>query len=352
MGLRNPFTFGVQPGTGRLFIDDVGQSAFEEIDDGAPGKNYGWSITEGTFDQASFPNFTEPLYAYPHGSGNFAGIAIVGGAFYNPTSATFPADYTGDYFFGDLVNGWINRYDPTTKAVDNFASNLTVSNLVGRGGQCLQGNLLYLARGGGGSSGAVYQISANTTPPPFTPGLPPVLVGPGPGLAPVVKVFDRLTAAPLGTLAVFDSSFTGGVRVATGDVTGDGIADIVVGAGPGSVSRVQVLDGTTFKVIQDFNAFENTFTGGVFVATGDVNGDGRSRLVINARAKRRSSRAAYWSRKDGSISPAYSGSTTRTFAAGPGLPSAIWTTMARRTWSSRSASAAGPAWPCSTEKAL
>jgi glucose/arabinose dehydrogenase len=279
VGLRNPFTFGVQPGTGRLFIDDVGQGSFEEINDGLAGKNYGWPTTEGTFDQATFPNFTEPLTTYPHGSGNFAGIAIVGGAFYNPTTPTFPADYAGDYFFGDLGNGWINRFDPATQKVDNFASDLTAGTLVNLA-VTPGGDLLYLARGGGGDTGAVYRISFATMPPPITPGLPPVLVGPGPGAPPVVQVYDRLTGAGLGSIVAFDSAATGGVRVAAADVTGDGVPDVIAGTGPGAANRVRVFDGTNFKTVQDFAPFEAGFTGGVFVAAGDVNNDGRADLVI------------------------------------------------------------------------
>jgi glucose/arabinose dehydrogenase len=48
LGLRNPFTFAFQPGTGRLFINDVGQNAWEEINDGIAGSNYGWSTCEGS----------------------------------------------------------------------------------------------------------------------------------------------------------------------------------------------------------------------------------------------------------------------------------------------------------------
>ena len=47
LGLRNPFTFGVQPGTGRIFINDVGQNTWEEINDGTAGANYGWPGCEG-----------------------------------------------------------------------------------------------------------------------------------------------------------------------------------------------------------------------------------------------------------------------------------------------------------------
>src|ERR1700704_1929559 len=65
MGLRNPFTFGFQPGTGRMFINDVGQSTWEEIDDGIAGSNYGWSVCEG-FCSPTNPNLRDPLFEYGH----------------------------------------------------------------------------------------------------------------------------------------------------------------------------------------------------------------------------------------------------------------------------------------------
>ena len=111
-GLRNPFTFRFQPGTGRMFINDVGQSTWEEINDGIAGSNYGWATTEGP---TSNPAFRSPLYAYKHSNWAVTGSAIVGGAFYNPPTATFPTSWVGNYFFGDLQNasgGWVNRLDP------------------------------------------------------------------------------------------------------------------------------------------------------------------------------------------------------------------------------------------------
>jgi len=74
--------------------------------------------------------------------------------------------------------------------------------------------------------------------------------------------------------------FTGAVRVAEADVTGDGVADLVAGTGPGAASRVVVLDGVTRAVLFALDAFEATFTGGVFVAAGDVTGDGVPDLVV------------------------------------------------------------------------
>src|SRR5206468_12671798 len=69
-GFRNPYTFAVQPGAGRIFVNDVGSvppSAREEVNDLMPGGNYGWPIHEGYTDD---PAFISPLYAYPSGQGD------------------------------------------------------------------------------------------------------------------------------------------------------------------------------------------------------------------------------------------------------------------------------------------
>jgi glucose/arabinose dehydrogenase len=118
-GLRNPFTFAFQPGTGRLFVNDVGENTWEEVNEGVAGSNYGWPSTEGP---TSNPSFRAPIYAYRHSGGLVTGFAIVGAAFYNPSNSTFPAHYSGSYFFADYVNGWINRLDPANQnAVYAFA---------------------------------------------------------------------------------------------------------------------------------------------------------------------------------------------------------------------------------------
>lgn len=117
LGLRNPFTFSFQETTGRMFINDVGQSAWEEINDGIAGSNYGWPTTEGP---TTNPAFRSPLYAYNHSTGSPTGCAITGGDFYSPTTNVFPATYTGLYFFADYCSGWFYTYNPTTNAVTNF----------------------------------------------------------------------------------------------------------------------------------------------------------------------------------------------------------------------------------------
>jgi glucose/arabinose dehydrogenase len=77
IGLRNPFTFAVQPGTGRIYINDVGSSQYEEVNEGKRGANYGWPNTEGPTTNAAY---TGPVHSYNHSSG----CSVNGGAFYDP----------------------------------------------------------------------------------------------------------------------------------------------------------------------------------------------------------------------------------------------------------------------------
>jgi len=150
LGFRNPFRMAAQPGTGKLFINDVGNSSWEEINEGVAGKNYGWPGIEGVRTNQTQPaNYQDPFYAYDHGQG----CSITAGTFYNPTTAKFPASYIGKYFFGDYCNGWLKTIDPATKAVTPFATgiNRPLDVAVSR-----DGTLYFIARGGisGGSDEA------------------------------------------------------------------------------------------------------------------------------------------------------------------------------------------------------
>ncbi len=109
MGVRNPFTFSVQPGTGLIYINDVGSNIAEEINLGTPGANYGWPGYEGAVSQAGYQ---DPIYSYPHDYRPGGACAITGGVFYNPASASFPPEFHGKYFFVDYCGQWIKTYDP------------------------------------------------------------------------------------------------------------------------------------------------------------------------------------------------------------------------------------------------
>jgi len=151
LGLRNPFTFAFQPGTGRMFINDVGENVWEEINDGLAGSNYGWSICEGICTPPN-ASFRDPLFQYGHGSSPTTGCAITGGAFYNPTTPTFGASYVGKYFYADLCSGWMRIFDPSNATSAPFATgiNQPVDIVVAS-----DGSLYYLARG----SGAVFRVT-------------------------------------------------------------------------------------------------------------------------------------------------------------------------------------------------
>jgi glucose/arabinose dehydrogenase len=154
LGLRNPFTFALNPGgpAPTMAINDVGEGRWEEVNPGIAGANYGWPSTEGDFSPVTYPNFTRPTHAYDHANGD---CAITGGAFYSPTTLNFPAEFLNDYFFADFCGGWIRRLDTASRTVVGFATgigapvDLKVWN---------DGFLYYLAR----RSGAVYRVRYGT----------------------------------------------------------------------------------------------------------------------------------------------------------------------------------------------
>jgi hypothetical protein len=113
---------------------------------------------------------------------------------------------------------------------------------------------------------------------------PILAVGADAGVLPEVKVYDAQTGALKFDFLAFASSFRGGVRVTVGDVEADGIFDIICAAGPGGGPEVRVFSGLTGALVQDFFAFTPTFAGGVYVAAGDVNGDGHADIICGAGA--------------------------------------------------------------------
>ncbi|HEU4875396.1 MAG TPA: PQQ-dependent sugar dehydrogenase [Pyrinomonadaceae bacterium] len=159
LGVRNPFTFSFQAGVGRMFINDVGQNTWEEINDGIAGSNYGWPTCEG-FCNPPNPNFRDPIFAYMNDSST---CAITGGAFYNPQIIQFPSNFVGRYFFADFCGGWIRTLDPANgNAVADFATgiSLPVDLQVSP-----DGFLYYLARGSGSVNRIGFAATGDNIPP-------------------------------------------------------------------------------------------------------------------------------------------------------------------------------------------
>src|SRR4051795_427654 len=105
-----------------------------------------------------------------------------------------------------------------------------------------------------------------------------IVTGPRGALGPNVRVYDGATGALVRSFFAYDAGYQGGVTVAAGDVDGDGRADIITGTQSGA-GHVKAFSGATNTVIRSFLAYDATFTGGVNVAAGDVDGDGRADIV-------------------------------------------------------------------------
>jgi len=105
-GLRNPWRLSFDKGTGDLYIGDVGQNTWEEIDylpAGSPGgTNFGWDQREGAhdFEGSASPDFTEPVAEYSHPEG---GCSVTGGYVYR---GAMP-EWNGIYLYGDYCTGLI-----------------------------------------------------------------------------------------------------------------------------------------------------------------------------------------------------------------------------------------------------
>jgi glucose/arabinose dehydrogenase len=209
-GLRNPFRFGLRPGTEQLWIGDVGWSTWEEINrvadinDGV-AENFGWPCYEGAGRQGGYDGAnlnrceslyasggqTGPFYAYNHsakvastdacptGSSSISGIAFENGS-------NYPADYDGALFFADASRGcvWVMKRGGGANPAPS-----QVSQFVGGGGQVVQvltgpgGDIFYLDLGAGQLRRVVYN-GANHPPTAV------ISASPTSGAAPLTVAFD------------------------------------------------------------------------------------------------------------------------------------------------------------------
>ncbi|MGF1633016.1 MAG: PQQ-dependent sugar dehydrogenase [Phycisphaerae bacterium] len=141
LGLRNPFRIAVEPGRGRIFNGDVGWTAWEEINTGPAGANFGWPFYEGgsgnnlrTNGYRNLPEAnawyattgqtaTPSLWAQSHGTG---GVAVVAGDFY--TGSLYPSSFANAFFFTDYGNADLRvmRFNPdgTVAGVETLLNDL------------------------------------------------------------------------------------------------------------------------------------------------------------------------------------------------------------------------------------
>lgn len=155
-GLRNPWRFSFDPQTGELWVADVGQNQYEEIDLVKKGDNLGWPIMEashcynaGNCDQTGL---VLPVAEYSHGSGD---CSVSGGFVYRGSQTP---ELVGSYLYSDFCSGNLRA---TRRSDDQFESQLLAPTNVNTAGfgQGLDGEVYYL---GWGSSGRIYQIQAQS----------------------------------------------------------------------------------------------------------------------------------------------------------------------------------------------
>ena len=164
-GLRNPYRFSFDPQTGDLYLPDVGEDAWEEVNvqpsTSGGGENYGWSVMEGAHcfrppSGCATAGLVVPVFEYAHGPADVNGCAIIGGYLYRGTR--LPA-LAGRYFFGDLCAGWVKSFrlqnGSATDLVD-YTSQLGLHPGLTSFGRDARGELYLTLQGGD-----VYRIAPN-----------------------------------------------------------------------------------------------------------------------------------------------------------------------------------------------
>jgi hypothetical protein len=322
LGLRNPFTFTFQPGTGRMFVNDVGQDTWEEINDGIAASNYGWPATEGPTGD---PQYRSPLFYYGHGESGTTGCAIAGGAFYNPSSPTFPGEYLGDYFFADFCSGWIRRFDPNDGSVADFAMDISlpVDLMVSP-----DGGLYYLARG----SGAVFRIDYAPSNP-----VPAQMTSPPPGSTFTSSTVTFTWSAGVGVSAYWLEVGTtpGGNQIYPGSPVAN-LSATVPGL-PSNGSTVYVRLWSLLGGAWEFNdyTYTSTTTGSGPVMQSPPPGSTLTSSTVTFNWSAGSGVAAYWlevGTTPGGNQIYYGSPVLDLFATVPGLPTDGSTVYTRLWW--------------------
>jgi hypothetical protein len=264
-GLRNPYRWSFDRMTGDLYIGDVGQNCWEEVDfqpaASTGGENYGWNLMEGDhcfFDPGgpcdppgcSTSGLVLPIHEYSHGGNPFR-CSITGGCVYRGSDSNL----SGTYFFADFCSNqiWSFRYvnNKVTELTDRTAElepggGLEIEAIAGFGEDGF--GELYIVDRGTGTDGEIYKLIAPTTgvseSPGATPRLGPLsMAQPNPFSTSTAFGIELLQAGTV-TLSVFDS---GGrlVRSLPSGAPGAGFRTFVWdgrdGRGEGSPSGVYFL---------------------------------------------------------------------------------------------------------------
>lgn len=255
-GLRNPFRFSIDNATGTVYIGDVGQNTWEEIDTGG-GKNFGWPCFEGNGPEASYAGYatcqalqssavTLPLKTYPHTEGS----CIIGGPLY--TGSNYPDTYKNSVFYGDFIGGFIKRISldasGNVTATVPFVSDLQQPVYVAQGPD---GNLYYVLIGPQQVKRIRYVGNGNRPPVAMASGAPVS------GLAPLSVTFSSAgTSDPDADVLTYSWSFGDGTTSNSTDpvhqYTANGkynaVLTVTDTAGASNTASLTITVGSTLPV--------------------------------------------------------------------------------------------------------
>ncbi len=240
-GFRSPWRLSVDAETGDLWLGDVGQDSYEEVDRVVLGGNYGWDVMEGThcynpFVGCSMEGLILPLLDYDRSDGN----SVTGGYVYRGTALP---ELVGTYLYGDFISGKIWSLDATSGTVGNTEL-LDTDMLISSFGEDAEGELYVLDY-----LGSVYQIVRRTVA--AEPGAMPErgprlrLAGPNPFRAQTAVAFELAEAGPA-RLAVYDVLGREVAVLHDGPASASETVRLAAGALPAGVYvvRLQSADGT------------------------------------------------------------------------------------------------------------
>jgi glucose/arabinose dehydrogenase len=259
-GLRNPYRFAFDPNSPRFFVNDVGQSAREEVNLGVAGANYGWNTREGQCPRGQNPpcagpppGVTDPILDYPRSVGTF----ITAGAFV--PDGTWPNQFIGGYLFADGGRGqvWLRNASGGVdfdRPILTDAFGLADMAFIAEPG----GTSLYYTLNG---SSQVRRLSLVLPPTPQTIGLQVTGVAGVPGTADAVVLnITAVNARNAGFATIYPCGQPRPDASNLNFTTGQTIPNLVI-ARPGTNGRVCIYTDTTIDVLADLNGYFPTGTG-------------------------------------------------------------------------------------------
>jgi hypothetical protein len=255
--------------SGQVYVDSNGNARLDPTEVGLPGV----TITLNGITAGGTPVFATVVTDI---SGRFDFTGLAPGV-YNLVE-TQPVNFVpGPAFPGNLggVAGFDSILDIPVSDVQGVDYDFTqlglTSNAISKA--TLLGSLAGLITLSGPPGTGVTLVD-----PPLQPNTHYIITGAGYGHAPLISVYNTMNVLELQFYA-YDPRFLGGVRVALGDVSGDGVPDIIAAPGPGGGPDVRIFDGRNGDLIGEFMAYDPRFNGGLFIAAGDFNCDGFADIV-------------------------------------------------------------------------